>query len=203
MTDWSEQAPLWGGGRFWLQAQGSLSARLAATGRVFDVQVLRQGRGPVTVDETCALGVEGQHEGYVREVVLRLDAEAMVFARSVTPCDDSLARWRSLRWLGTSPLADVLFTRADISRLPMQYTRLKPTGPTYRHVAHAWQEATEHTLTHQPLPARRSLFVRHAAPLLVLEVFAAPSSVWRGLAHSPRKHQGRQSITRGMIPTDS
>lgn len=182
MTHWSEQAPLWGGGRFWLQAPKSLSARLAATGRAFGVQVLRQGRGPVTADEARALGIAGQHEGYVREVVLRLDAQAVVFARSVTFCDDSQARWQSLRGLGTRPLADVLFTRGDISRLPMQYTRLKPAGPMYRHVARSWQEATGQVLARQPLPARRSVFVRFAAPLLVLEVFAAPLSVWQGLA---------------------
>jgi chorismate--pyruvate lyase len=174
--------------RQWLQASGSLSARLAAIGDVFSVQVLRQGREALTSHEAQALGVPVACAGYTREVLLRVDGHALVFARSVTTHVDSLAAWRSVRGLGTRPLADVLFTRSDIIRGPLGFSRLTPATFLRRRIS-------QHVcLSQHPAPqelprslsARRSVFERRGAPLLVVEVFIAPGSVWRapGRVHS-------------------
>jgi len=163
----------------WLRASGSLSARLAASGQCFSVQVICQGRCALSADEADALGMLRQREGYVREVILRVDEQAMVFARSITSYADSLAAWRSVRGLGTRPLADVLFKCADISRQPLQYAQFKPHTPLHWHVDQVWHCATGQSLTRQTLPVRRSVFMRQGAPLIVTEVFAAPKSVWR------------------------
>lgn len=183
-----ERGPL----RRWLQATGSLSARLAATGQVFSVQVVRQGRQPLTPDEARALGVTGPRTGYAREVVLRVDGVARVFARSVTPHAGSLGAWRAVRGLGTRPLADVLFRRTGIDRQPLQYHRCKPGGPLQHQVGKSWQhvhagarpsgqgvsQVIAKTKTQRSPPARRSVFMRQGAPLLVMEVFAAPRDTW-------------------------
>lgn len=162
----------------WLGASGSLSARLAGAGQKFSVQVLNQGRQSLRWDEARALGVSGPAIGYVREVVLRVDDLPVVFARSVTAHAHSLGPWRSIRGLGTRPLADVLFKRTGLARTPLEFIKLKPASPLHRLVAQAWQQATGQALTPRVLPTRRSIFVRRGAPLLVMEVFAAEVQPW-------------------------
>ena len=182
MKPWTSRNFVHGPLRRWLQACGSLSARLAATGDVFSVQVLRQGREALTSDEAQALGVHVGRAGYAREVLLRVDGRALVFARSVTTHADSLAAWRSVRGLGTRPLADVLFKRSGIARGPLRYSQLAPTAVLHRRVSQHLR------LSHSPTPqdslprslsARRSVFERRGAPLLVMEVFIASGSAWR------------------------
>ncbi|MDD3937796.1 chorismate lyase [Rhodoferax sp.] len=177
--DWQTFTPARGGLRRWLQASGSLSARLAATGQIFSVQVLRQGRQPLTPDESLALGLAGHRMGYAREVVLRVDDQPLVFARSVTAHADSVGAWRSVRGLQSRPLADVLFKRSGISRAPLAYRQLQRHSALQRHVDRSWLAATGFALSHQALFARRSAFTRHGAALLVMEVFAAPARCWR------------------------
>jgi chorismate--pyruvate lyase len=142
------------------------------------VQVIDQGRRALTPDEAGALGAR-ERTGYAREVILRVDGIPMVFARSVTTHTNSLGAWRSVRGLGSRPLADVLFKRKDISRQPLMFSQFKPCSPLHRNVSQAWLCATDVSLARRSLSARRSVFLFHGAPLLVMEVFAAPESAWR------------------------
>ncbi len=182
---WATRNPARGGLRRWLQAAGSLSARLAATGQSFSVQVLDQGRQALSTDEAQALGAAHQRTGYVREVVLRVDGVPMVFARSVTMHANSLGVWRSVRGLGTRPLADVLFRRGGIRRAPLAFAKLPRSSRLQRHIENSWMTATGAARAHAPLVARRSVFVRRGAALLVMEVFAADVDqwVWPGAAN--------------------
>jgi chorismate--pyruvate lyase len=191
---WQAFTPARGGLQRWLQASGSLSARLAATGETFSVQVLAQGRQPLTSDESSALGLSGQRLGYAREVLLRVDGQPLVFARSVTAHADSLGAWRAVRGLGSRPLANVLFKRSGISRAPLAYSQLQRQSSLQRHVASSWQAATGITLGHQALPARRSVFTRHGAALLVMEVFVAPASCWHWPEDNPQKSFKRRRL---------
>ena len=189
---WHAFTPSRGGVRRWLQASGSLSARLAATGQNFSVQVLSQGRQPLTADESRALCLGGHREGYAREVVLRVDGHAMVFARSVTAHAASVGAWRSVRGLGSRPLADVLFKRSGIARATLAYSELKRQSPLQCHVAKSWNAATGSGPDHPGLPARRSVFTRHGAALLVMEVFAAPARCWDWPENSALKNFKRR-----------
>lgn len=184
---WQSFTPARGGLRRWLRASGSLSARLAATGQTFSVQVLSQGRQALTSDEARALGLGRQRVGYVREVMLRVDGLPMVFARSVTAHTDSLGAWRSVRGLGSRPLADVLFKRSGILRAPLAFSQFARQSQLQRRVARSWQAATGVSLVHPSLPARRSVFCRHGAALLVMEVFAASATCWRWPDAASRK----------------
>ena len=177
---WTTQNTYRGQIRRWVGAAGSLSAHLAGAGQVFSVQVLNQGPKKLSRDEAQALGLLGQAHGYVREVVLRVDGVAVVFARSVTPHAASLGSWRAIRGLGTRPLADILFKRSGsgIARTPLAFARLKLASPLQAHVARAWQAATGQPMATQALPARRSVFTRRSAPLLVMEVFADQQVPW-------------------------
>ncbi|MBA3059479.1 MAG: chorismate lyase [Gammaproteobacteria bacterium] len=178
MTAWSQRNVQRGNRKRWLGAAGSLSARLAGAGQCFSVQVLSQGLQPLHPDEARALGLRRSRAGYVREVLLRVDATAVVFARSVTTHPHSQGPWRAIRGLGTRPLADVLFRQHAIARSPLQFASLRGASPLHRHVARAWQGATGAALASRTLPARRSVFTRGAAPLLVMEVFAAAQAPW-------------------------
>lgn len=175
---WTRRNGFRGDVQRWVGASGSLSARLASVGQTFSVQVLRQGRQPLHTDEARALGLQGIRSGYVREVVLRVDDVPVVFARSVTLQDRSLGPWRAIRGLGTRPLADVLFKRLGLERTPLEFSRLKSASPLRCHAAKAWQRATGESLVTRAPPARRSVFTRCGAPLLVMEVFAASQTPW-------------------------
>ena len=166
----------------WLQAPGSLSAHLAASGVVFSVQVLRQGRAALTPDEAQLLRVPAGCAGYAREVLLCVDGYAMVFARSVTTQMNSLGTWRSVRGLGSRPLADVLFKRSDIARGPLAFCRLAPTTVLRRRISRRVHASIPTPLADRmprSLLARRSTFERRGAALMVMEVFIAPGSVGR------------------------
>jgi len=175
---WTSKNRYRGTVRRWLGASGSLSARLAGAGQKFSVQVLDQGRQRLGLDEARALGLPGRQSGYVREVVLRVDDMAVVFARSVTPHAASLGPWRSIRGLGTRPLADILFKHNGIERTPLEFFSVKPASPLRRQVRRGWQLATGETAAIRTVPARRSVFTRRGAPLLVMEVFAAQQTPW-------------------------
>jgi chorismate lyase len=178
MTLWTNRNRHRGNKRRWLGASGSLSARLAASGQRFSVLVLNQGLQKMRPDEARALGLSARQPGYVREVLLLVDDAPVVFARSVTRHAPSLGPWRSIRGLGTRPLADVLFKRSGLARTPLEFANIKRASPSQRHVARAWQGATGDALALRKLAARRSAFTRCAAPLLVMEVFAAADAPW-------------------------
>lgn len=175
---WNSHTSRRGGLGRWLRATGSLSARLAAAGQVFGVQVLSQGRQTLSIDEAQALGLRGTRVGYAREVVLRVDDRPMVYARSVTAHTASKGAWQSIRGLGNRPLADVLFRRSGITRQALAFADIQRQSPLQRHVSKSWQTATGDPLVHANLSARRSVFTRDGAALLVMEVFAAPVSRW-------------------------
>lgn len=194
MKAWTTRNVQRGNRKRWLGAPGSLSARLARAGQRFSVQVLSQGLQKLHPNEAHALGVTRLGAGYVREVLLRVDGVAVVFARSVTAHPHANGPWRSIRGLGTRPLADVLFGQHGIARAPLQFASLPPASPLHRHVAHAWLGATGAALASRTLPARRSVFTHGAAPLLVMEVFAAPQAPWGW--PSSKGHRGSAVLPR-------
>lgn len=193
MIRWTRQNFARGALRHWLQAPGSLSARLAATGSIFSVQVLAQGRAPLTSDEARALGHPTQRVGYRREVLLRVDGEPRVLARSVTGLPDSQGAWRSVRGLGTRPLADVLFKRLGIARAKLSYARLSPVSAAQRSANKQWALATGQTPTRRVLPARRSTFRRGAESLLVMEIFVASDWFWSEAARNAKTGHRRRT----------
>lgn len=193
MIQWSRRNFARGALRCWLQAPGSLSARLAATGPRFSVQVLGQGRAPLTADEARALGHPAQRAGYMREVLLRVDGAPRVLARSVTGLADSRGAWRSVRGLGTRPLADVLFKRLGIARAQLSYAKLTPTSAPQRAAQKRWRGATGTALPLRALPARRSAFCRGAESLLVMEIFVAPDWQWSDAARDAKAGHRRRT----------
>lgn len=89
----------------------------------------------------------------------------VVFARSVLPKSSLYGPWRALASLGRQPLGTALFAKLHVVRAPLHYRKLAPAHMLYRH-------ATASLATRPAyLWARRSVFWRGNAPILVTEVF--------------------------------
>jgi chorismate--pyruvate lyase len=158
--------------RQWLVASGSLSRRLAALGTRFEVQTLRQGTARITPREAAELGAQRRMRCWVREVVLRVDGVALVWARSVAPRRALNGPWRALRGLGSRPLAELLFNDPRVKRTPLRSERLARHGPLGLRLARQWRAATATPPAPTMCWGRSSVFRKHGAPLRVMEVFA-------------------------------
>ena len=154
--------------RRWLQAPGSLTARLRAHGTV-TLQVTRQGRQTLWPQEREALGTS---EGHVREVVLLIDGRPAVWARSVTPLSAVKGPWQAMKGLGTRPLAELLFTRRHVQRDPLVGERLPRHSAERQHIVREWQRLGMIASGPAPIWCRRSVFWRRGQPLQVMESFA-------------------------------
>jgi chorismate--pyruvate lyase len=158
--------------RDWLRAPGSLSRRLARLGERLTVQVLRQRVVPFRALERAALGLPPRGLTVVREVILRVDDQPMVWARSAVHQRATIGPWRAIKGLGARPLAHLLYDDYRIHRSELKPRRLARHGHTRRHAARQWQAATGEAMPAQMLWSRNSVFDRCGAQLRVMELFA-------------------------------
>jgi chorismate--pyruvate lyase len=166
--------------RRWLEATGSLTARLRGLGPV-TVEKLRQGHQALRPSERRLLGIP---HGHVREVLLRVDGQPAVWARSVTPVGATRGAWRALRGLGNRPLAELLFADRSVHRAPLCARRLDRHAPGMAAMHRQWAKALIAAGLAPPMPSadsaghaaptwmRWSVFHRRGQPLLVQEAFA-------------------------------
>ncbi|GAA5192871.1 chorismate--pyruvate lyase family protein [Ferrimonas gelatinilytica] len=100
----------------WLENTGSLTARLKALGGRFEVTLLAEGRTP------AAEAGPGWRQGdalWHREVLLKLDGVAWVYALTEVPMATLAAGHIDFRRLGEQPLGEVLFTHPQMRRGPL------------------------------------------------------------------------------------
>ncbi|MDT9001638.1 chorismate lyase [Paucibacter sp. APW11] len=157
--------------RDWLRAPGSLSRRLARLGQRFEVQVLRQEVTPLRAQERRALGMPRRGCTVVREVLLRVDGQPLVWARSALHQSALAGPWKALKGLGSRPLAHLLYDDPRISRSVLQPRRLARHGHTRRQMQRQWLVATGVPASAQMLWSRNSVFSRGGAQLRVMELF--------------------------------
>lgn len=155
----------------WLQAPGSLSRHLAATGTCFEVQLLWQGLAPARPHEARGLGCAPGWPCLVREVLLRVDGLPLVCARSLAPHRSTRGAWRALRTLGGRPLAEILFQDPGVRRSPLRVWRQRAGSADVRHMNRRLRAAGVPLDDGGACWGRYSVFHRQGAPLLVQEVF--------------------------------
>jgi len=153
----------------WLIAPGSLTARLMQHGQV-TVRKCRQGTARLNRAEQGALGLRA---GHVREVVLMVDGQPRVWARSATGLRGLKGPWKAVRGLGTRPLAELLFSHARVLRSPLVQHDWATHGPE----ALAARKALG--ALKAPRWARASVFRHHGQALRVMESFTPPVAGWR------------------------
>ena len=117
----------------------------------------------------------------VREVVLRLDNHAVVFARSVFPCSSLTGSLRHLRRLHNSSLGAYLFSQSNMLRSPFEICLLN--GQHEYLPASLKQES--------PAWARRSRFELDGKSLLVSEVFLHRFNPWPVAFNVHRSQRGK------------
>ncbi len=159
-------APVGAGGyRHWLRDRGSLTQRLQARCAAFAVEGLRLRWARPQPDEARLLGLPRHERARLREVTLCCAGTPVIFARSVLPGRSLRGPWRALAYLGSRPLGAALFADPRVARTPLAYRKLTPAHALYRRAA-AVLDAPPACLW-----ARRSVFWREDAPILVTEVF--------------------------------
>lgn len=147
----------------WLAADGSLTAHIRRVGHDFRVRRLAQHCAFALPEEA---GVLGHRSGIVvREVLLMEGDVPLVFAHSVVSHRRTRGPWRAIHGLGSRPLAELLFADRSVLRRPLRYRAVTAADPLGQRILQALPQ------TKFPLWARRSVFYKHGAPLLVTEVF--------------------------------
>ena len=151
----------------WLFDQESLTRRLTQLSHDgFSVTPLQEGWQTLRLDETHALGVPAQSQGWVREVFLRGNGEAWVFARSVAPRSALEDSGLELEALGSRSLGELLFSDRAFQRGELEATRYPAV----------W---LPEAVRSEQLWARRSCFRRNNLAVLVAEVFLP--SFWQAV----------------------
>ncbi len=162
----------------WLTRGGSLTAHLRTLGHV-TVEVTREAVDIPWRDEYRALGITLRTPVWTREVALNVDGVVFVVAHSIVPLKHSTGIWQSMRRLRTRPLAELLYSDSSVSRSVLVSHRITARHPLY------WLAARQAEPRHA-LVARRSVFERHGAPLMVTECML--DELWHKVAD---RHAGR------------
>lgn len=143
----------------WLTAPGSLTARLQALGE-FAMSRLRQSPG------AAWLGDSGRVV-WQREVLLRVDGQALVFAHSEWSTVQAGRLTAALRGLGQRPLGPLLFARSGVQHGALAFACLPAAHPVAVRARRALGLA-------EPLPlwARRATHGIGPERLVVMEIFS-------------------------------
>ena len=144
----------------WLSERGSLTARLRATWGDVSVDVIGEGLAMPLPHEASRLAMPEADMAWVRCVWLRCHGQARVYARTVIPHWGALNPWAQVQRLGRQPLGELLFRATDVERSAFEWC------------ADAnWPSTGDAAPASAPVLARRCLFGRRGAALLLTEVF--------------------------------
>lgn len=157
--------------RDWLRDAGSLTRRLQQLGR-FSVRPTHQQIEPPRPEEMRLLRLRFRQRSLIREVILSVNGEPVVYARSVLPLHSLRGANRVLGHMARRSLGAELFKRPRAERRQIWAARLPgaivPGGEA------AW--------------GRQSLFLKRGHPLLVAEVFLP--RLWRCCAGNATPQPG-------------
>ncbi len=166
--------------KYWLSRPGALTSGLRKVGE-FSIRVLNEYITHVKEDEAYPLGLSSNQKVWAREILMSINGQMAIFARSITEHNASQITWQGIRALNARPLADILYNDPAITRSSFESTKLNN------------QLSLHHALTrYSELPwgeflARRSTFSQNGEGLTVNEVFLP--SFWEELAKHPLEKQ--------------
>jgi len=150
----------------WLTRPGALTSGLKQLGR-FSLQVVSEDVELAPEEDIAFLG-----RGLLwrREVLMFIDGQPCVIARSVTPLRASHSQWKGIRQLGCKPLAEILYHDPGIYRSAFETARIGKGHKLHKSILRA---NMRDFARYSPL-ARRSVFWRMSEPLMVSECFLDP-----------------------------
>jgi chorismate--pyruvate lyase len=179
--------------RAWLASPGSLTARLRAHCRQFDVRLLRQGGAACLADQASLVRLARRGRVAEREVLLVCDGLPVVYAQTVVPARRSRADWPFFNALGSRSLGLALFQDPRIERGTLQHARLSAHHALARRALAALPSLDAASVFH----ARRCLYRRERGLLLVTELFLpaiAQLMPRRRIDTEPDRQQSDESI---------
>ena len=172
------------GTRRWLTDNASLTGQLIGTGRgAFRVRRLYQGWEFPLQSERRLLVLPQRQLSLVREVVLMLGDDPVVFARSIFPFTSLVGDLAHLRRLQSRSLGAILFRHPGMHRHPFELARM-PGNSDY--IPEAFQQDS-------PAWGRRCRFEIGGRKLMVSEVFLEAFTPWRGALPVHRSQRGKVS----------
>lgn len=136
---------------------------------------MTQGLARPSADEATLFGLARTQRAWIREVVLSVDSEPLVFAHSVLPMHPRGPLMRWLARLGNRSLGSMLFRHPGFSRTPLLCQAIDRRHELHRRAVEALGVAPDTLLW-----ARRSNFGFAAQGLLVTEIFSP--ALWSALA---------------------
>lgn len=150
--------------RPWLNETGSLTKRLRHFyGDKLGVRLLYQHWKPAFAEECQRLNVQHHRYQLVREVLLFVEDQPLVLARTILPEPTIKIAHRNLSHLGTRPLGEVIFAYPDLELRQRYFSQA---------AANVWSAAVQAEFEiDQALWGRRTLYAIHSQPLLVSEFF--------------------------------
>lgn len=160
----SAALPLPASQRRWLTDTGSLTLRLSRMDqRQFSVTLVSERQGRASPIESRDLGLPTRAPVWIREVLLLLDDDLQVEARTVIPMRYLRQLGNPVRRLGNRSLGSFLFRHPQLQRQPMRFCRQpahkSASGRLQAPITSPW--------------CRRSVFQIGTSKLLVSEAFAS------------------------------
>ncbi len=144
----------------WLLDKGSLTKKLKAQCEQFSIDLKLTRDCILTPDQQTRLGLSDEH-AMIREVILKCDQHAQVFAQSIFPLQTLSTIDLALETLGELPLGEVIFQDPQLIRHPFEIAQIC--------ASHLMLQGQN--LQPEPLWARRSVFELKQSPMIVTEVF--------------------------------
>lgn len=149
----------------WLRERGSLTERLRQRWGNVAVHLLGEGLATPLRHESARLQLAPAMLAWVRCVLLVCQNQPRVYARTVIPDWTAHNPWAEVQRLGSQPLGELLFRLPDLQRSGFEWGQ----SVSWPHAEH-WTSPASAQPQPEPL-ARRCVFVREQAPLLLTEVF--------------------------------
>lgn len=158
--------------RSWLLDESSLTQKLERLYQKFTVDVIQQVHTHSDAEQLSGYFTYPEHV-LVREVLLRGDGEAKVFAQTEIPSSTLTHSQQKLSNIGSASLGHILFQDKTAIRGVIEIARF-PINSSIHHLCESLQQACKHDLW-----ARRSIFFIKKKPLLVTEVFLPASGIYK------------------------
>jgi chorismate lyase len=139
----------------WLTTHASLTAKLQCLGEL-SVDVIEDTWGAPTSREKKRLKLRPREAARIRTVLLKVNGQVVIYARSIIPARSLRGHWRQVKHLKNKPLGGYLFQHRSLIRSNIEVTQLpKRMFPNQQ----------------SALWARRSVFHQYGPGILVNEAF--------------------------------
>lgn len=151
--------------RYWLELPSSMTEQMHQICSNVVVEVVHNEFCTPHPDESAKLKLAPNTRVWCREVVMKCDQEAWLYARTMIPEYNLKGKVLGLTKIGGTPIGNVLFSDPATRRSSFEFTLVSPKS------FYATQASHQVGPIQEPLWARRSIFTYDHQDILLTEVF--------------------------------